>query len=60
MEIIGHSRISLTLGTYSHIVPELSMDEAGRMGTALWGTTANTDDRNDHLKDVEERRNAYL
>jgi hypothetical protein len=34
--VLGHSQISLTLGTYSHVMPELA-DEAGeRVGEALW------------------------
>jgi integrase len=37
MEILGHSQISLTLGTYTHVVPELARDAANRMGDALWG-----------------------
>ena len=37
MEILGHSQISLTLGTYSHVVPELADEAAQRMGEALWG-----------------------
>jgi integrase len=37
MEILGHSQISLTLGTYSHVVPEVAEDGARRMGKALWG-----------------------
>ncbi|MGY1633061.1 tyrosine-type recombinase/integrase [Geodermatophilus sp. SYSU D01186] len=37
MEILGHSQINLTLGTYSHVVPELAEDAARRMGEALWG-----------------------
>jgi integrase len=37
MEVLGHSQISLTLGTYSHVVPELAEDAAHRMGQALWG-----------------------
>jgi integrase len=36
MEILGHSQISLTLGTYSHVVPELAHEAAERMGEALW------------------------
>jgi integrase len=39
MQILGHSQISLTLGTYSHVVPELARDAADRIGEALWGTT---------------------
>lgn len=37
MEILGHSQIGLTLGTYSHVVPEIAQDAADRMGAALWG-----------------------
>ncbi len=37
MEILGHSQISLTLGTYSHVAPALAEDAARRMGEALWG-----------------------
>ncbi len=33
--ILGHAGISLTLGTYSHLVPELSADAARRMEAAL-------------------------
>ena len=36
MQILGHSQISLTLGTYSHVVPELARDAADRMAAALW------------------------
>jgi integrase len=37
MEMLGHSQISLTLGTYSHVAPELAEDAVRRMGEALWG-----------------------
>lgn len=37
MEILGHSQIGLTLGTYTHVVPELAHEAAERMGAALWG-----------------------
>jgi integrase len=37
MEMLGHSQISLTPGTYSHVAPELAEDAARRMGEALWG-----------------------
>ncbi|WP_018504441.1 tyrosine-type recombinase/integrase [Parafrankia discariae] len=54
MEIMGHSQISLTLGTYSHVAPELSTDAADRMGAALWGTAAPaTDSDDDRKKEVE-------
>jgi integrase len=37
MELLGHSQITLTLGTYTHVVPELARDAAARMGYTLWG-----------------------
>jgi integrase len=36
MQILGHSQISLTLGTYSHVVPELAEAAATAMTRALW------------------------
>lgn len=36
MQILGHSQISLTLGTYSHVVPELAQEAANRIDRALW------------------------
>jgi len=36
METLGHTQISLTLGTYSHVVPELREEAADRMAAALW------------------------
>ena len=35
METLGHSQISLTLDTYSHILPALQQDAADRMDAAL-------------------------
>jgi integrase len=37
MEILGHSAISLPLGSYSCVMPELQEDAAERVGKALWG-----------------------
>lgn len=37
MEILGHSDIRLTLGTYSHVLPALTREAADRMNTAIWG-----------------------
>lgn len=37
MEVLGHSQISLTMNTYSHVAPELQRDALSRMGHALWG-----------------------
>lgn len=42
MQVLGHSQISLTLGTYSHVVPELATEAAERVGAALWGPLATT------------------
>jgi len=38
MEILGHSKISLTYDIYSHVMPELQRVAADQMGAALWGT----------------------
>jgi integrase len=35
MEMLGHSQISLTLGTYSHVLPGLQGEAADRMGALL-------------------------
>ena len=37
METLGHSQISLTMNTYSHVMPALQQDAADRMD-ALFGT----------------------
>ena len=36
-ELLGHSNITLTLGTYSHILPELAEETAARMNQILSG-----------------------
>ena len=36
MQILGHSQIGLTLGTYSHVVPELATDAADKIARAYW------------------------
>jgi integrase len=35
MEILGHSQISLTMNTYSHVVPALQKEAASRMDELL-------------------------
>jgi integrase len=35
MEILGHSQITLTLNTYSHVMPELQTDAAAKMHALL-------------------------
>jgi integrase len=37
MDLLGRSQITSTLGTHTHVVPELARDAAARMGDALWG-----------------------
>ncbi len=37
MELLGHSQISLTMNTYSHVMPELRREAADRMDAALTG-----------------------
>jgi integrase len=38
MEILGHSEISLTMNTYSHVIPGLRRDAAARMDDLLIAT----------------------
>ena len=35
MEILGHSQISLTMNTYSHVLPALPLEAAERMDAVL-------------------------
>jgi integrase len=35
METLGHSQVSLTLNTYSHVLPSLQRDAAARMNAIL-------------------------
>jgi integrase len=35
METLGHSQVSLTLNTYSHVLPALQHDAAARMNAIL-------------------------
>jgi site-specific recombinase XerD len=37
METLGHSQISLTLNTYSHVLPTLQHDAAEKMNRLLVG-----------------------
>lgn len=37
MEVLGHSQITLTLDTYSHVMPSLGRDAADRMDALLGG-----------------------
>lgn len=39
METLGHSQISLTMNTYSHVLPVLQREAAGRMEAVLSGAT---------------------
>ena len=38
MEILGHSQISITMNTYTHVDPELTRVATDRMEEALWPT----------------------
>jgi len=40
METLGHSQVSLTLNTYSHVLPALKQDAADRINAILTGTTS--------------------
>ena len=35
METLGHSQVSLTLNTYSHVLPALQQDAAARINAIL-------------------------
>jgi len=35
METLGHANITMTLGTYSHVLPALERDAADRMDAVL-------------------------
>jgi integrase len=35
MELLGHSQISLTMNTYSHVVPDLLREAVGKLGVTL-------------------------
>jgi integrase len=37
METLGHSQITLTLGTYSHVMPQVAHDAASKVESALFG-----------------------
>jgi integrase len=45
MEILGHSEISLTMNTYSHVIPGLRKDAAARMDDLLSGARARKHER---------------
>ena len=37
-ETLGHSTVSLTLSTYSHVLPALQQDAADKMNAVLGGS----------------------
>jgi integrase len=52
-EILGHTDIRLTLGTYSQVVPELFEDAAEKIGGALWNRNGNPNGTlNDESRDA--------
>jgi integrase len=38
MEVLGHSRIGVTMNIYSHVMPSQLLQTADAMENALWGT----------------------
>ena len=40
METLGHSQISLTMNTYTHVLPDLQREAAEKMGAALGTRTS--------------------
>jgi Phage integrase family len=66
MEILGHSDISMTINTYSHVVSELQVDAAARMEALLGliplGPVLPTDPGTDPIEvgDVQQPRLADL
>ena len=54
MAILGHSQISLTLGTYSHVAPELAHEAAERMASALWGDAGASSEENGYHADTTD------
>jgi integrase len=38
MEILGHSQISITMDTYSHVMPHVQRDGLSRMEDVLFGS----------------------
>lgn len=36
MEILGHSQISVSLNTYTHVEPEFNRDAIDRIEAVLW------------------------
>jgi integrase len=39
-EVLGHSQMSITSDTYSHVLPELQREAADRLGDVLFGGSA--------------------
>lgn len=39
MEVLGHSQISVTMNTYSHVAPEVTREAADKIEEALWPAT---------------------
>jgi hypothetical protein len=45
MEVLGHSQIGVTMNIYSHVMPTQLAAAADAMGTVLWGSELDQDDR---------------
>lgn len=57
METLGHSQISLTLDTYSHVLPSLQADAAKRMNHAI-GCQIGCQTEHDAPSQPEESQNS--
>ena len=44
-EMLGHASITLTMDTYSHVLPGMQEESAARLNELLWGA----DRRADHI-----------
>ena len=54
-ECLGHSDISLTLNTYSHVLPSMQEDAAEKMGELMKSI-----DVSEELKQLREPRPQYI
>jgi hypothetical protein len=57
METLGHSQVSLTLDTYSHVLPSLQAQAASTLDAAI-GCQIGCQNENDDADDEEESENS--
>ena len=59
MELLGHSQVSLTLDTYSHVLPGLQAEAAKRMDEALdFGRQTGRQTENESLDEHQKSPNS--